>query len=797
MMKWIESWKKWPDLGGEPEISSISMGFSSVSVPYPPDPYGYSSPPQQYETPSYSPLPPPSPPDYSQPTPPPPDYYGYPQTPLSQPYQYLQQSYQYQYSQQQYPMPSPPTVPDYGYPLVMTTPFSVQYAAQSSLSTWNYQQDTAHSPLSIHSLLYSQCQYQSDLLRPYSELEVLNEMPVKEEARESLNCEVLLFDEMNEKDSKTSDDALVTTTVVEPIDVVVIGSTTSECLSVENEVAEKTNVESVTPTDERSVQLENEATYVGEDTASVSTEKGVGSKDGALCEYPKELVKEVTRPIDGEQSELRYESDGTTNQSEPKPFNSSQLDEPISTGFVCKDAKLKTIDCELQIEVSVQIVATDKGVADHVEGKVVVSYHVADFSCCLVTGEYDWTANTERIMKAQVLRDSNMADYMTSKKTMEVNPENSIMDELRKRVDAVKNDKSVKDLVVLLFETVLLTFGFNLDDPNTFGNWMLKWGLSIDEDDTPKELFAIDSSDMSASLEKKLELIEFMAFSTRYKVSVLQSQTADRIWDPGSNKMALQVVCGTGLKFSRDHVCPVDELSFDFGSSWLSGSPESLTSLEVPNFANINLDVNFDALERLVARCKSLKVLKVNKNVSLEQLQVLLVRVPQFAEIGTGTGSFIKDHMVSVLYSACSHFSFLNLGYVPMQSTEPAKFLSHGPLLRRLWVLDKVEEKGLKAMGFSCPLLEELQIFPANPFDDEVLDGEDNGVTEIGFVAISEVCPNFHYVLYFCRHVTNATCEKIKNLAKAKELDSCLILLINGAWAATKESTRRGSLGAL
>merc|ERR1719244_2579512 len=139
-----------------------------------------------------------------------------------------------------------------------------------------------------------------------------------------------------------------------------------------------------------------------------------------------------------------------------------------------------------------------KDILDKKIEKVVVSSRLVSSPCCIVTSQYGWTANMERIMKAQALRDTSTMGYMAAKKHLEINPDHSIVENLRQRVEADKGDKSVKDLVMLLFETALLSSGFALEEPAVHAqriHRMIKLGLGIDEADEEVE-DAADEGDM-------------------------------------------------------------------------------------------------------------------------------------------------------------------------------------------------------------------------------------------------------------------------------------------------------------
>jgi len=173
-----------------------------------------------------------------------------------------------------------------------------------------------------------------------------------------------------------------------------------------------------------------------------------------------------------------------------KEYDGKKLISATKEGLALEESEEEKKKFEEEKAATTQLCTLMKEVLDDKVEKVVVSNRLADSPCVLVTGEYGWSANMERIMKAQALRDASSAAYMSSKKTMEINPENAIIASLREKAAADQGDKTVKDLIWLLYDTSLLTSGFSLDEPGTFASRihrLIKLGLSIDEDEGAAE----------------------------------------------------------------------------------------------------------------------------------------------------------------------------------------------------------------------------------------------------------------------------------------------------------------------
>lgn len=213
---------------------------------------------------------------------------------------------------------------------------------------------------------------------------------------------------------------------------------------------------------------------------------------------------------------------------------------------------------------------------------------------------------------------------------------------------------------------------------------------------------------------------------------------------------------------------------------WLSCFPETSTSLVSLNFACLKGAVNVASLERLIDRSPNLRSLKLNRAVPFETLHKILTKAPQLVDLGTG--SFVHDpnsetykklkkaiskcesirslsgflevasRCLPAIYPLCSNLTTLNLSYATgINGSDLTKLVRHCRKLQCLWILDCIGDKGLAVVASTCKELEELRVFPSDPFAPG-----NATVTEEGLVAISSGCPKLHSVLYFCHQMTNA-----------------------------------------
>ncbi|CAN1313054.1 Heat shock protein 90-5, chloroplastic [Linum perenne] len=140
--------------------------------------------------------------------------------------------------------------------------------------------------------------------------------------------------------------------------------------------------------------------------------------------------------------------------------------------------------------------------------KVQVSKRLSSSPCVLVSGKFGWSANMERLMKAQALGDTSSLEFMRGRRILEVNPDHPIVQDLNAASKYAPDSDDAKRAVELLYETALISSGFTPDSPADLGSKIYemmamalggRWGRSEDDEAATGDDAAAAESDSSVS----------------------------------------------------------------------------------------------------------------------------------------------------------------------------------------------------------------------------------------------------------------------------------------------------------
>ncbi|XP_004297188.1 PREDICTED: heat shock protein 83 [Fragaria vesca subsp. vesca] len=158
--------------------------------------------------------------------------------------------------------------------------------------------------------------------------------------------------------------------------------------------------------------------------------------------------------------------------------------------------------------------------------KVQVSNRLSSSPCVLVSGKFGWSANMERLMKAQALGDTSSLEFMRGRRILEINPDHPIIKDLNAACKNSPESTEAKRAVALLFDTALISSGFTPDSPAELGNKIYemmamalggRWGRLEDEKSEAKaaddDAANSDASTVEASETQVIEPSEVRAES--------------------------------------------------------------------------------------------------------------------------------------------------------------------------------------------------------------------------------------------------------------------------------------------